>query len=106
MQSFRSIPGEVTVWNPEDIESLGEMLSSDKPIPPLSGKPKELDREDILTILSFEYPEVFKDIQKRIRQQEQEITDFEMYAKLITDHNYNLHRKALNLIKGIEDMPL
>ena len=106
MQLFRSDPGEVTVWNPENTESLHEMLSSDKPIPPLSGKPKELDREDILNILSFEYPEAFKDIQKRIRQQEQEITDFEMYSKLITDHNYNLHKKALDAIKSIEDTPL
>ena len=101
MKVFRNNPRPQTEYNPDKIDELNDLLFTDEPIPPLAGKPKELNRENVLDILKLEYPDVFKDIHQRIRRREMEIADFEMYSKLITDHNFNIHRKAMDRVKSI-----
>ena len=98
-----------TEWNPDKIDELHELLYSNKPIPPLdtkNDKPRELNREELLDILEIEYPEVYSDILKRIRKRDLEIAQFEMYSKLITDHNYNLHHQMTKEIERIENTKL
>lgn len=92
----RSRRGEWTDWNPNELDVLKQKLESEKPIPPLdvSQCPQQLNIEDILMILSEEHPDAFKDIQKRMRDIDREITDFEMYNKLILSHNFGMHKRV------------
>lgn len=120
MDVHKNRRGEWTDWNPDNIPSLEQKLTTEEPIPPLdTGEcPQPLTLDDVLFILSVHHPEAYEDIRRRQREVSGEIADFEMWNKLIMEHNYNLHRKTkekaermtantdFNLLEAIADCML